>query len=319
MLPGWSPLDKFPEKREEGAYEEATGLIVKITGGFYYVDLGDRILECRARGVFRKRETTPLVGDRAVAAVLPNDKGYVMEILPRKNALQRPPVANLDRLILVVSVAEPAPNLLVLDKLIAICEHQDLEPALVFTKCDLADAGPYAEIYRKAGFTVLETSVTGGRGAEAVRDLLAGKVSAFCGNSGVGKSTLLNAICPALALSTAEISKKLGRGRHTTRHTELFLLENGGRVADTPGFSAVDLERLEVIRKDALEFCFREFSPYQGKCRFVGCSHTSEKGCAVLEAVRRGEIPESRHRSYRALYEDARLLKEWDLREPGGP
>jgi len=311
-------LDNFPDRQENGAYEEVTGLIVKITGGFYYVDLGDRILECRARGVFRKRETTPLVGDHAVAAALPDNKGYVMEILPRKNALQRPPVANLDQLVLVVSAAQPAPNLLVLDKLIAICEHQDLEPALVFTKCDLADAGPYSEIYRKAGFAVLETSFPEGRGAGAVRDLLAGKVSAFCGNSGVGKSTLLNAICPELCLSTAEISKKLGRGRHTTRHTELFPLENGGRVADTPGFSAVDLERLEVIRKDALEFCFREFAPYQGKCRFVGCSHTSEKGCAVLEAVRAGEIPASRHRSYCALYEEAKLLKEWDLKEPGG-
>lgn len=312
-------MDDFPEGQGNGAYEEARGLIVKVNGGFYYVDLGNRILECRARGIFRRQETTPLVGDHVTAAVLPDDKGYVMEVLPRKNALQRPPVANLDQLILVVSVAEPAPNLLVLDELIAISEHQDLEPVLVFTKCDLTDVAPYSGIYRKAGFTVLETSSAEHRGTEAVRDLLAGKVSAFCGNSGAGKSTLLNEICPELSLSTAEISKKLGRGRHTTRLTELFRLENGGLVADTPGFSAVDLERLEVIRKDALEFCFREFAPYQHKCRFVGCSHTSEKGCAVLEAVRSGEIPESRHRNYCAMYEEAKQLKEWCIREQGGP
>lgn len=300
-------------ENEDKSLPKAEGLIIKATGGFYYVLCGETVYECRARGVFRKRELSPLVGDRVTISVLPKEKGYIRAVHERKNSLVRPPLANIDRLVMVVSVAEPAPNLLVMDKLIAVAEHQDVEPVLVFTKCDLADPEPYAQIYRKVGFEVYEVCSTEHRGTEAVLKMLEGRISAFCGNSGAGKSTLLNEILPELSLSTAEISKKLGRGRHTTRHTELFAIEGGGWVADTPGFSAIEMERMEIIRKDALQYCFREFEPYIMKCKFTGCSHTSEKGCAVLAAKEQGIIPESRHKNYCIMYEEAKQIKEWEL------
>ncbi|MGN0628140.1 MAG: ribosome small subunit-dependent GTPase A [Oscillospiraceae bacterium] len=301
------------ENNEERDLPEAEGLIIKATGGFYYVKSGETVYECRARGIFRKEETSPLVGDRVTVAVLPDEKGYINSIHERKNSLVRPPLANLDQLVMVISVAEPAPNLLVMDKLIAVAEWQEVEPVIVFTKTDLANPSPYSEIYRKAGFRVYEVCAPEHEGTEAVLKMLSGKISAFCGNSGAGKSSLLNDIFPGLGLSTAEISKKLGRGRHTTRHTELFELPRGGFVADTPGFSAIEMERVGVIRKDSLQYCFREFEPYLLECKFTGCSHVSEKGCAVLEAVKEGMIPESRHRNYCAMYEEAKQLKEWEL------
>lgn len=300
-------------ENEDKSLPKAEGLIIKATGGFYYVLCEGTVYECRARGVFRKKELSPLVGDRVTISVLPKEKGYIHEVHDRKNSLVRPPLANIDRLVMVVSVAEPSPNLLVIDKLIAVAEHQDVEPVLVFTKCDLADPEPYAQIYRRAGFEVYEVCSKEHRGTKAVLEMLKGKISAFCGNSGAGKSTLLNEILPELSLSTAEISKKLGRGRHTTRHTELFAVEGGGWVADTPGFSAIEMERMEIIRKEALQYCFREFEPYIMKCRFTGCSHVSEKGCAVLAAKEAEIIPESRHKNYCIMYEEAKQIKEWEL------
>lgn len=299
---------------EDNNRNETEGLIVKATGGFYYVDNGKSVIECRARGLFRKAGMSPLVGDRVKFLLLPNNKGSIEEIYPRKNAFVRPPLSNLDQLIMVVSVAEPEPNLLVIDKLIAVAEHQDVEPILVFTKTDLASSKAYADIYRKSGFTVIETSAHEHRGGDAVLKILEGKISAFSGNSGVGKSTLLNNIFPELGIATSEISKKLGRGRHTTRHVELFKVGEHGWVADTPGFSSIDLEKVELIRKDALSYCFREFEPYINKCKFTGCSHVSEKGCAVLKAVEEGEIPKSRHQNYCLLYEEAKSIKEWELK-----
>lgn len=301
------------KETEEKDLPQAEGLIIKATGGFYYVKSGETVYECRARGAFRHSDLSPLVGDQVMISVLPKEKGYINAIHERKNSLIRPPLANLDQLIMVVSVAEPAPNLLVLDKMIAVAEHQDVEPVIVFTKTDLEAPDVYAEIYRKAGFRVYEVCALEHEGTDAVLKMLEGKISAFCGNSGAGKSSLLNDILPELCLSTAEISKKLGRGRHTTRHTELFELENGGYVADTPGFSAVDMERMEIIRKDALQYCFREFEPYVMKCKFTGCSHVSEKGCAVLDAVKEGTIPKSRHKNYCLMYEEAKQLKDWEL------
>ena len=237
----------------------------------------------------------------------------MVEIEDRKNSLVRPPLANLDQLVLVVSIADPAPNAFVLDKLIAIAEYQEIEPIIVITKCDLADPEEFAQIYRKAGFTVLETKSLQHEGIESVMEILKDKTSAFCGNSGAGKSTLLNAIDPRLSLDTGDISQKLGRGRHTTRHVELYELPSGGFVADTPGFSAVDLEKFQIILKDELAGCFREMRQYEGKCRFRGCSHTKEAGCAVLEAVKNGEISQSRHQSYLNLYELAKNIKEWEI------
>ncbi len=301
------------ENIEKTDLPKVEGLIIKATGGFYYVKSGEKIYECRARGVFRKNETSPLVGDRVTVSVLPNEKGYIYSIHERKNSLVRPPLANLDQLVMVTSVAEPVPNLLVMDKLIAIAEQREVEPVIVFTKTDLADPSHYSEIYRKAGFRVYEVCATEHKGTDVVLEMLKGKISAFCGNSGAGKSSLLNDIFPNLCLSTAQISKKLGRGRHTTRHTELFEVAEGGYVADTPGFSAIEMERVGVIRKDSLQYCFREFEPYLLKCKFTGCSHVSEKGCAVLEAVKNGTIPESRHKNYCIMYEEAKQLKEWEL------
>ena len=239
--------------------------------------------------------------------------GNRLQLEPRSNSLVRPPLANLDQLVLVVSIADPAPNAFVLDKLIAIAEYQQIEPVIVITKCDLADPKEFTDIYRKAGFAVYETRTLEHQGIQEVMEMLKDKTSAFCGNSGAGKSTLLNAIDPRLSLDTGDISQKLGRGRHTTRHVELFELPQGGFVADTPGFSAVDLEKFQTILKDELADCFREMHDYEGKCRFRGCSHTKEAGCAVLQAVKDGEISQSRHQSYLNLYEQAKNIKEWEL------
>ena len=295
--------------------QNVTGRIIKSLGGFYYVaaEQEDRVIECRARGVFRQQNIKPCVGDWVEVELTDEGKGYVVKVQPRKNSLVRPPLANLDQLVLVVSIADPAPNAFVLDQLIAIAEYQDIEPVIVITKCDLADPSDFAKIYTDAGFTVCLTRTLEHQGIEQVMQVLQGKTSAFCGNSGAGKSTLLNAIDPRLALSTGDISQKLGRGRHTTRHVELFELPQGGYVADTPGFSAGDLEKVQVILKDELAGCFREMRPYEGKCRFTGCSHTKEKGCAVLEAVQEGKIAPSRHQSYVALYEQAKNIKEWEI------
>lgn len=289
------------------------GRILKATGGFYYVRIGEILYECRARGLFRKNGTSPLVGDWVEIEDTGNEKGYVTEIYSRKNSLIRPPLANLDQLFLVVSVADPQPNLLVLDKLIAIAERKQIEPVLVVTKTDLADGQSLIALYRKAGFSVFETGLQDDLDLQPLRQRMEGKISAFCGNSGVGKSSLLNRIDERLDLSTAQISQKLGRGRHTTRHVELYPVGKDGYIADTPGFSSMDLERYEVILKDQLQYCFREFAPFEGRCRFTGCSHTKEKGCAILEALQAGEIAPSRHESYRMLYETAKNIKEWEV------
>ena len=291
------------------------GRILKATGGFYYV-LSEAVLyECRARGLFRKNGVSPLVGDWVEIEETGEEKGYVTRILDRKNSLIRPPLANLDQLFLVVSVADPQPNLLVLDKLIAIAEHKKIEPLLIVTKTDLGEWETLAALYEKAGFQVFCTGLDQDSDLAMLRRSMEGKISAFCGNSGVGKSSLLNRIDSRLDLSTAQISQKLGRGRHTTRHVQLYPVSGGGYIADTPGFSSMDLERYEVILKEQLQYCFREFGPHLNQCRFTGCSHTKEKGCAVLAAMKEGEIASSRHDSYCTLYEAAKNIKEWELQK----
>ncbi|MBR5485626.1 MAG: ribosome small subunit-dependent GTPase A [Oscillospiraceae bacterium] len=289
------------------------GLVIRLLGGFYYVECDGKEIETRARGVFRKDKFKPCVGDRVIVETADGITGTLAEVLPRKNCLVRPPVANLDQLVLVSSIAQPQPNFLVLDKMIAICQHQNIEQIIVITKADLGDTSYMENLYRNAGFEVYTVCNKTGEGVEDVKNALQGKVSAFCGNSGVGKSSLLNAIDSRLSIDTAHISEKLGRGRHTTRHSELYKLENGGYIADTPGFSAVELERYEVILKDELQYCFREFEEYIHDCRFTGCSHTKEKGCAVLQAVEEGKIAKERHESYLAMYEVSKQIKEWEL------
>ncbi len=286
------------------------GMIQKALSGFYYVKTDDgKLLECRAKGIFRKEGRSPLVGDRVEV-----ENGVVSEIYPRKNEILRPPVANVDLAVMVVSATQPEPNLLVLDKLIAVCEWKNIEPILVFTKSDLADCKEIEDLYRKAGFSVF-ISVPGQTDYDSLLSCMKDKLSVFIGNSGVGKSTLMNSLMPELHLATAHISDKLGRGRHTTRHVELYELPSGGLVADTPGFSSVEIDKYGDIRPEELPGCFREFSDYIGDCQFPDCSHRVEKGCAVLEAVRNGQISKSRHESYCQMAEDAGKIKEWERKE----
>lgn len=266
---------------------------------------------CKARGRFRKEKISPYAGDRVRISVEENGEGAIEEILPRKNFLVRPPVANLDRLFVVTSVCEPSPDPLMIDKTIAAAEVRGIEPVLVFTKTDLQDASSWEKIYGSVGIPCLIVSSETGRGIEAVRELLFGKVSAFTGNSGVGKSSLLNALFPEFALRTGEISQKLGRGRHTTREVELYQIGPESYVADTPGFSTFDIQRYQLTEKDQLAFGFREFIPYLGKCQFASCSHTCEKGCAVLQAVEEGKISRSRHESYVSMYQEIKDVKQW--------
>lgn len=295
------------------AEKELNGIILKGVGGFYSVEAADAVYVCKARGTFRKQRITPLAGDKVRITVHTGEaENTIDEIEPRRNFLMRPPVANIDNLVIVVSTVSPRPSALVLDKLIAVAEHKGIEPIVVFTKTDLESADTLLSIYRQAGFSCAAVSNTTGEGIAEVSPLLSGKISAFTGNSGVGKTSLLNALAPNLTLATGKISDKLGRGRHTTRQAELFRA-CGGYIVDTPGFSALDFERADVIRKEELADCFREFRPYLGTCQFTSCSHTCDKGCGVLAALARGEISASRHNSYTALYNAVKDLKEWEL------
>ena len=285
---------------------------MQCVGGFYYVEAADTLYTCRARGLFRRRGITPVAGDMVEFSPCVDDGvGAVEEVLPRKNVLIRPPVANIDVLVLVASVCQPRTNTLVLDKMIALAEKQDIEPIVVINKSDLGDPEELEHIYRSTGLDCYVVSATDPTTVEPLRHRLSGLVSVFAGNSGVGKSSILNALDPNLVLETAEISQKLGRGRHTTRTATLYHLSEGF-VADTPGFSSLDLEQVNPIDKDELEDCFREFAPYIGKCRFIGCAHYREPDCAVRQAVEAGEISRSRYDSYVTMYEAVKDKKEWE-------
>ncbi len=290
--------------------EKTTGLIIKAISGFYYVEAADRVYECKARGSFRRKGISPAVGDRAEISIIAEDKAEVEDILPRRNYLIRPPLANLDRLFIVSSAAQPQPNLRIIDKISAVAFSKDIEPVIIFTKSDLEDCGKLTDIYNSIGIKSFACSMHSEDSRKQIMDLLKDKVSAFTGNTGVGKSTLLNSLFPELEITTAEISRKLGRGRHTTRHSELYKV-GGGYVADTPGFSTVDIDRYELIRKDDIAYCFPEFREHLGECQFTGCSHRVEKGCAVIEAVKNGSIPVSRHESYRQMYDEVKDIPEW--------
>ncbi len=290
---------------------DMTGRIQKALSGFYYVDTGEAVLRCRARGKFRKEGISPLVGDRVEVRELGGGEGFVETILPRRNAFTRPAVANIDQLVVVASAAIPKTDPFLMDRVSAIAALKNCAVAVVLNKCDLDPADNLYRIYRAAGFPTLRVSAETGAGMEELKDLISGKLSAFTGNSGVGKSSILNALDPDFHLPVGEISTALGRGRHTTRHVELHRLACGGEVVDTPGFSSFDAEELDLELKRRLPETFPEFAPYLDHCRFVGCSHTREKGCAVLEALRRGEIQKSRHDSYLRLYEELKPLREW--------
>lgn len=278
--------------------------IVKGIGGFYYVKTADGVVECKAKGIFRKRGITPVAGDY-VAIQKEAGTWVITEILPRKNVFVRPPVANVDQFFIVASTVQPVPSTLVIDKLSAIAVDRDAQPILVITKGDLHGPDELEQCYRTAGFPVLCVNAASGQGLDDVRAMLAGKLSVFSGNSGVGKSTLLGALMPGLHLETGEISQKLGRGRHTTREVVLYEAY-GGLVADTPGFASLDMARAAAIPKENLELAFPDIARLFGQCRFTGCSHLSETGCAVREAVQKGEISRTRYESYVAMYEQAK-------------
>ncbi len=292
--------------------ENLHGTIIKGIGGFYYVEAANAVYECKARGVFRKEKITPLVGDKVKITVNENAENTIDEISPRKNSLTRPPVANIDNLIIVASTVEPKPSTLVIDKLTAVAEHKNIEPIIVISKADLSSAEKLYKIYTLAGFKVIPISNETGEGIDAVKSVFKNKISAFTGNSGVGKTSLLNNLDKSLLLKTGEISDKLGRGRHTTRQAELFKVCDG-YIADTPGFSSFEIDKTDFILKDELPYCFRDFKPYLDNCRFNSCSHTCDKGCAVLEALKDGKIAESRHNSYVTLYNEVKDIKEWNL------
>ena len=290
-----------------------SGIIVKLTGGFYYVEAAGSVYECKARGSFRRGNISPVCGDRVEITVA--DKGYcsIDRVEDRKNHIIRPALANVDNLVIVVSTVEPVPNAFVIDKMTAMAESKSIEPIIVFTKTDIKSKCGLEDAYKKAGFNVFCCSMGEFENSDAFLKLLDNKITAFTGNSGVGKSTLLNTLLPGVELETGDISQKLGRGRHTTRTVEFFKLGDG-YVVDTPGFSTVDIQRYELIYKDKLPLCFREFKDYIDNCRFTSCTHTCEKGCAVLQAVKDGEIPKTRHESYVAMYNEIKDIKEWELK-----
>ena len=287
------------------------GVIQKALSGFYYVNTGRELLTCRARGRFRKEGVTPLVGDRVEVRELGNGEGFVEAILPRKNDFTRPAVANIDQLVVIASGAIPKTDPFLIDRVAAIAALKGCGVVVVLNKCDLDSADDLYGIYTAAGFPTVRVSAETGEGIGELLPLISGKLSAFTGNSGVGKSSILNALDPEFHLQVGDVSQALGRGRHTTRHVELYHLSCGADVVDSPGFSSFETDELNLELKHHLPETFVEFRPWLDQCRFVGCSHTREAGCAVLEAVHAGQIQKSRHASYVRLYEELKPLQDW--------
>lgn len=286
-------------------------MILKSIGGFYYVRSGDSIIECKAKGKFRKLSLSPIAGD-LVETEYDGSTNVISEVKKRKNRFVRPPVANLDLMVIVISTVDPSPNYLVIDKLCAIARYKDVDVAMVVTKSDIAEYESVVRVYEKAGYRVFTTGEDDSEELDRIREYMKGKLCVFSGNSGVGKSTLLNKLFPDLDLETGETSKKLGRGKHTTRRVEIYEIDRC-LVADTPGFSSIELDYDNYISKEDLQNCFIEFEPYIGKCRFADCAHIGERDCRIKDAVKEGKIPLSRYESYAALYERQKNIKEWEL------
>ena len=293
--------------------KRAEGRIVRSLSGFYDVQTGDGLVTCRARGILRKEGNSPLTGD-LVEITVERGKGMVEKILPRKNKFIRPAVANIDTLVVFAANVNPVTEPYLIDRVAAIAGDQNVQVVLCVNKCDLDPALDLVRIYEHAGFTVICTSAETGEGVDQLRQAVSGKLAAFTGNSGVGKSSILNRLAPELNLATGEVSEKLGRGRHTTRHVELYYLGEDTYVADTPGFSSFDTDQMDVILKENLQYAFPDFGAYIGKCRFDDCSHRKEPDCAVRAALEAGEIEKSRYDSYLKLYEKASQIKLWELK-----
>ncbi len=288
------------------------GLIVKALSGFYYVKTENETVACRARGKFRLDGVSPLVGDYVEFDMTAEGKGFVTKIDERKNLFIRPAVANVDYLVLMCANVNPITDPFLVDRVAVIAEHAGCGCIICINKCDLDRGDELYEIFSSTGYNVIRTSAVSGEGVEELKELIRGKTVAFAGNSGVGKSSLLNVISPGYNVSVGEVSEALGRGRHTTRHVELFDAGEGTMIADTPGFASFDLTQMKPIKKQELQYDFPEFRPFIGGCRFLDCAHLKEPGCAVLEAVEEGKINPSRHKSYQRLYEISAQYKEWE-------
>ena len=294
--------------------EKRTGRILRSLSGFYDVQTEEGLVTCRARGILRKEGNSPLTGDLVEISV-ERGKGMVEKILPRKNSFIRPAVANIDALVVFAANVNPVTEPYLIDRVAAIAGDQEVPVILCVNKCDLDPAVDLVRIYDNAGFTVIRTSAETGEGVEQLRELIAGKLVAFTGNSGVGKSSVLNRLAPELQLATGEVSEKLGRGRHTTRHVELYRLGEDTYVADTPGFSSFDTDQMEVILKENLQYAFPDFGKYIGCCRFDDCSHRKEPDCAVRGACESGQIEKTRYDSYLRLYEKSSQINLWELKK----
>ena len=288
------------------------GQIIKGVGGLYFVKTENGILKCKAKGKFRKEKISPLVGDLVAVSANGNDDNVIEEIMPRKNKLIRPPVANIDKLIIVISVAKPLPNTAVIDKMTVLAEKNKIRPVIVITKTDLMNADELKEIYSSTGYDVYTFSDVDDRSTDEIIKEFDGCLCAFTGNSGVGKTTLINALSGGLDLATGEISDKLGRGRHTTRQAEIFEIGNG-LVIDTAGFSSIDFVNDNLILAEDLQYYFNEFSDYINECRFTGCSHMGDKGCKICEMVADSVISTSRYESYKLMYNELKNIKKWQL------
>ena len=288
------------------------GTITKALSGFYYVSCEGTLYECRARGKFRLDGTSPLVGDRVSFAPSGKNKGCIETVHPRRNFFIRPAVANIDALVFIAANVNPITDPFLIDRVSVIAEEAGCELIVCVNKTDLDPADELYKIYTASGFTTVRTSAETGEGIEELKAALQGKISAFTGNSGVGKSSLLNAIVPELSLEVGEVSEKLGRGKHTTRHVELFAIGNDSYVADTPGFASFDIVMMKTIEKQELQFDFPDFAPHLGSCRFTDCAHLKEPDCGVTEALREGKIMPSRYESYARLYELTAQNKPWE-------
>ena len=293
--------------------EKTIGRIVRSLSGFYDVQTEKAVITCRGRGSLRKNNDTPLTGDM-VEITVEGGKGMVERILPRKNRFIRPAVANMDALVVFAANVNPVTEPYLIDRVAAIAGDQEVQVIICINKCDMDPAVDLRKIYQNAGFSVISVSAETGEGVEQLRALLMGKFTAFTGNTGVGKSSMLNRLCPELNLPTGEVSQKLGRGRHTTRHVELFAIAPDTYVADTPGFASFDTEQMDVILKDNLQYAFGDFAPYIGDCQFHDCTHRAEPGCAVRQAVETGKLEKTRYDSYLRLYEKSSQIKDWELK-----
>lgn len=289
--------------------EKRTGVVIKGIGGNYDVACGDEILRCRASAKLRRDGV--LAAGEYVTLRVTGSGGYILERLPRRNGLIRPAIANIDQLVILCSQAPPVTDPYLIDKVTVVALYQGIRPIILLNKCDLHPSGELYDAYQKAGFSVVRASAVTGEGVEELTAMLAGKISAFTGNSAIGKSSILNRIDSRFGLQVGDMSEKIARGRHTTRHVELLRLENGGLVADTPGFSTFDAVRMEKLTRENLQHYFPELEPYFARCRFSDCRHIKEPGCLVREAVERGDIARSRYESYCKLYEEVVAQKLW--------